>query len=100
MKTVKLIFLGLFLSLTALAQNDADGITVCHTSATDKFALFASNKDFNMAHPDPLPYVHQSEVGKMNLNCDVLNIWPTQDQWINKDVTVKFEAAMKAAEKK
>ncbi|MBX2961149.1 MAG: dienelactone hydrolase family protein [Cyclobacteriaceae bacterium] len=42
-----------------------DGITICHTPATEKFALFASNKDFNMAHTDPLPYTHQSESGKM-----------------------------------
>lgn len=28
------------------------------------------------------------------LNCDVLDIWPTQDQWINKDVTEKFKANM------
>jgi carboxymethylenebutenolidase len=34
------------------------------------------------------------------LNCDVLNIWPTQDQWINKEVTEKFEANMKTAGKK
>jgi carboxymethylenebutenolidase len=242
MKAFTLIFLCLLTSLAVLAQNEVDDITVCHTSATDKFALFASNKDFNMAHADPLPYVHQSEVGKMitfkttdgkdgsgylllakkktnnwifvfqewwglndhikreaeqlyndlgnvnvlaldmydgkvtasrdeagklmgefkqdrgtiivkgaiayvgkqakigtvgwcfgggqsmqaaltaekqaaacviyygmpetdvarlkSLNCDVLNIWPTQDQWINKDLTVKFEAAMKAAGKK
>jgi carboxymethylenebutenolidase len=33
------------------------------------------------------------------LNSDVLNIWPTQDQWINKDVTDKFEASMKSAGK-
>lgn len=34
------------------------------------------------------------------LNTDVLNIWPTKDQWINKDVMDKFEANMKAAGKK
>lgn len=34
------------------------------------------------------------------LNTDVLNIWPTQDQWINKQVMDKFEANMKAAGKK
>ncbi|MFM8832881.1 MAG: dienelactone hydrolase family protein, partial [Cytophagales bacterium] len=34
------------------------------------------------------------------LNCDVLNIWPTQDKWINKEVITKFEANMKAAGKK
>jgi len=35
-----------------------------------------------------------------NLNTDVLNIWPTQDKWINKEVMDKFEANMKAAGKK
>ncbi len=34
------------------------------------------------------------------LNCDVLDIWPTQDKWINKDVTEKFEKNMIAAGKK
>jgi carboxymethylenebutenolidase len=34
-----------------------------------------------------------------NLNCDVLNIWGTQDQWINKNVMDKFTANMKAAGK-
>ena len=33
------------------------------------------------------------------LNCDVLNIWPTQDQWINKDVMDKFTRNMKEAGK-
>ncbi|HPH46772.1 MAG TPA: dienelactone hydrolase family protein, partial [Chryseolinea sp.] len=33
------------------------------------------------------------------LNCDVLNIWPTQDKWINKEMTDKFEANMKTAGK-
>jgi len=65
MKKVKLIFFALCASLTAWAQNDVDDITVCHTSATEKFALFASNKDFNSSHPNPLPYIHQSENGKM-----------------------------------
>jgi carboxymethylenebutenolidase len=34
------------------------------------------------------------------LNCDVLDIWPTQDQWINKEVTEKFKTNMAAAGKK
>ncbi len=34
------------------------------------------------------------------LNSDVLNIWGTKDQWINKDVMDKFKANMKAAGKK
>ena len=33
------------------------------------------------------------------LNSDVLNIWPTQDQWINKAVMDKFENNMKTAGK-
>lgn len=33
------------------------------------------------------------------LNSDVLNIWPTQDQWINKEVMEKFEKNMNAAGK-
>ncbi len=33
------------------------------------------------------------------LNSDVLNIWPTQDQWINKEVMEKFESNMKGAGK-
>jgi carboxymethylenebutenolidase len=33
------------------------------------------------------------------LNCDVLNIWATKDQWINKDVMDKFEKNMKEAGK-
>lgn len=33
------------------------------------------------------------------LNCDVLNIWPSQDKWINKDMMDKFDANMKAAGK-
>ena len=58
-------FLG-FLALlcvcvSALGQGDA--ITICHTSSTEKFALFASNKDFNAEHPFPRKYVHISEEG-------------------------------------
>lgn len=34
------------------------------------------------------------------LNCDVLDIWGSQDQWINKAVMEKFEANMKSAGKK
>ncbi len=49
-------------SLAAFSQND---ITVCHTSSIDKFAVFASSKEFNRNHPDPLPYIHESEAGKM-----------------------------------
>lgn len=62
MKKINILLVMCTLVLVARGQND---ITICHTPATEKFALFASNKDFNMAHADPLPYTHQSEVGKM-----------------------------------
>lgn len=51
----------LIASLVCFAQGDA--ITVCHTSATDKFAMFASNENFNAEHPNPLPYRHISQEG-------------------------------------
>lgn len=41
----------------------AQDVVVCHTASTDKFAMFASNKDFNAAHPAPRRYVHVSEAG-------------------------------------
>ena len=62
MKKTYLLFAFLLLAITVVAQ---DGITICHTPPTEKFALLASNKDFNAMHPSPMPYVHQSEVGKM-----------------------------------
>ncbi len=40
-----------------------DGITLCHTPATEKFALFASNQNFNLEHPAPRAYKHQSLAG-------------------------------------
>jgi carboxymethylenebutenolidase len=40
-------------------------ITVCHTPATEKFAMLASNKEFTASHSIPLPYIHQSTAGKM-----------------------------------
>ena len=67
MKSVNLLFLLVIASVSAVAQVAMldDGITICHTSPTEKFALFVEDDNFNMSHPDPLPYVHQSEVGKM-----------------------------------
>lgn len=63
-KLTLLLLLGaLGISAQQLTLND--GITVCHTSPTEKFALFAQDNDFNMSHPDPLPYIHVSETGKM-----------------------------------
>ncbi|MBS1489480.1 MAG: dienelactone hydrolase family protein [Bacteroidetes bacterium] len=59
MKKVFFLFL-VGASQAAWAQTDP---TLCHTSATEKFALFASNKSFNRMHKSPLPYVHISEAG-------------------------------------
>lgn len=63
-KFILLLLLAAF-GVSAQQLTLQDGITVCHTTSTEKFALFAQDDDFNMSHPDPLPYVHQSEVGKM-----------------------------------
>ncbi|HRG80181.1 MAG TPA: dienelactone hydrolase family protein [Cyclobacteriaceae bacterium] len=67
MKAIKLLLLFVITSVSAMAQIATldDGITICHTSPTEKFALFVQDDNFNMSHPDPLPYVHQSEIGKM-----------------------------------
>ncbi len=51
---------ALLLAFSGFAQDD---LTLCHTPAIDKFALFASNKGFNMEHPNPRAYVHVSEEG-------------------------------------
>ncbi len=66
MKKLFLMIVGALGSLAAFSQMDiADGITVCHTSSTDKFALLASNKEFSRQHLKPQPYLYVSEVGKM-----------------------------------
>jgi carboxymethylenebutenolidase len=60
----RILFAALFfISMAAYAQDD---ITLCHTPSTEKFAMFASNKDFNREHAAPAPYVHVSSAdGKM-----------------------------------
>lgn len=61
---MKLLYCFFFLMLFsgfALAQES--DITICHTSSTEKFAMFASNKDFNSKHPNPKPYIHISQEG-------------------------------------
>jgi len=65
MKKLNLLTATLLLSsVVALAQGD--GITICHTPATEKFAMFASNKEFKSSHSLPRTYVHVSQVdGKM-----------------------------------
>lgn len=49
-------------ALTGYSQKQTEP-TLCHTPATEKFALFASNKNFNMKHPNPVRYVHVSLAG-------------------------------------
>ena len=51
------------LLLVTTANAQTDGITVCHTSSTQKFANFALNNDFNSEHLNPNDYVHASAVG-------------------------------------
>ncbi len=60
MKKLYLIICGCLSLITVKAQDD---ITVCHTPATEKFAMLASNKEFNMAHSVPRVYVHTSQAG-------------------------------------
>jgi carboxymethylenebutenolidase len=61
----KLLLLTYILLTVTVAFSQGD-ITICHTSSTEKFAMFASNKNFNAAHLAPRQYVHVStEGGKM-----------------------------------
>jgi carboxymethylenebutenolidase len=49
-------------ALMGVAQNKNE-VTMCHTSAIEKFAVFASNKNFNKEHLFPRAYVHISAAG-------------------------------------
>lgn len=57
-----LLFISAMTFLTILCSGQ-DDITICHTASTEKFAMFASNKEFNAAHASPRLYVHVSEEG-------------------------------------
>jgi carboxymethylenebutenolidase len=59
MKKIYLLLAFCLFTLMSFAQD----VTVCHTSAMEKFAVFASNKDFNAEHPTPKAYVHISQEG-------------------------------------
>lgn len=61
MKKIYALLFMLAVTIAGFAQSD--DITICHTSSTDKFALFASNKDFNKEHRTPRLYTHISEAG-------------------------------------
>jgi len=58
MKKIFILSLAL-ISKFAFAQQEE----ICHTPSTEKFAMFASNKEFNSAHAMPREYVHVSEAG-------------------------------------
>lgn len=60
MKKLAFLLSFLFVVQWVAAQDD---ITICHTPAIDKFALFASNENFNNEHPMPRVYHHQSQAG-------------------------------------
>lgn len=61
----KLILLTLIILSTVLAFGQAKKITVCHDpSATQRFAMLASDKKFVIAHANPRPYHFQSSIGK------------------------------------
>lgn len=60
MKTIIFVAVLAFISFAGFSQ---DEITICHTSSTEKFAMFASNKDFNAGHSSPRKYIHISEEG-------------------------------------
>lgn len=67
MKTIYLILFFLTVASSGYSQED---ITLCHTPATDKFALFASNKNFNSEHQMPRAYVHISQSGGKMITID------------------------------
>lgn len=61
MKRLMLTITGMVAAVLTFAQND--DITVCHTSSTEKFAMFASLDEFNAEHPYPRAYTHVSQAG-------------------------------------
>ncbi len=60
MKQLFLLVLSVFFIESLYAQDD---ITVCHTTSTEKFAMLASNENFNKEHQMPRAYIHVSEEG-------------------------------------
>ncbi|HEY9009146.1 MAG TPA: dienelactone hydrolase family protein [Ohtaekwangia sp.] len=61
---MKKIYLSItFILFAAALFAQQQEITVCHTSATEKFAVFASSKEFKASHATPGKYVHVSEEG-------------------------------------
>jgi carboxymethylenebutenolidase len=61
MKKLLLSTLMILCSVFAFSQSK---MTCCYQSATQKFAMLASDKNFIKAHPDPRVYHFQSSIGK------------------------------------
>jgi carboxymethylenebutenolidase len=61
MKKLSLFILMIFSSAFAFSQSK---MACCKESATQKFAMLASNKKFVMSHANPRPYHFQSTIGK------------------------------------
>jgi carboxymethylenebutenolidase len=57
----QLLFTLLLLPFLAKAQTTA---SCCTQDATTEFAAFASQEDFRMMHPDPLPYHYTGVIGE------------------------------------
>ena len=62
MKKIVILISLITVALAGYGQKQTDP-AICHTPATEKFAFFASNKSFNISHPNPDPYVHVSMAG-------------------------------------
>lgn len=62
MKNLALLLLSL-ITIKLSAQTGED-ITICHTPATEQFAMLASNNEFVASHQLPSKYLHQTEKGK------------------------------------
>lgn len=60
MKNLLLLLFSVLFIASLYAQDD---ITVCHTTSTEKFAMLASDENFNKEHQMPRSYIHVSEGG-------------------------------------
>lgn len=61
MKKVIALVSGLLVSIAGICQQTP---SCCAQDATDKFAGYASEKEFVMSHTEPLPFTFKSENGK------------------------------------
>src|SRR6478672_7384697 len=59
----KLLFLSFALIITAMTHGQSK-MACCSKSATQQYAMLASDAKFRMSHKNPLPYHYQSSVGK------------------------------------